>query len=81
MTILQALRIYGPCDAFVVQDKTGKPLDSVVNALWDLRCDGFVCSTTGTDWDVTETGRRAFSESLRPQPRRVARGWRLGRAS
>lgn len=64
MTTLEALRIFGPCDAFEIQARTKAPLDAVVDSLWSLYQRGFACNPSGYAWDVTELGRQAFTKRL-----------------
>jgi hypothetical protein len=60
VTTLQALRIYGPLDAFDVQSKTGGKLDDIADSIWKLHRKGFACNPTDYLWDITPAGRLLF---------------------
>lgn len=64
MTTLEALRIFGPIDAFEIQARTKADLSAIVDDIVDLQKHSHAYNPSGYAWDVTELGRQAFTKRL-----------------
>lgn len=61
MTIIQCLRVYGPCSNVEIARHVGRDRERVYSAVYKLRQKGFVDRLGPGCYDLTDAGRVAFS--------------------
>lgn len=60
MTILQCLRVYGPCSNVEIARRVGRGREDVYSAVYRLRGKGLVDRLGPGSYGLTDAGRAAF---------------------